>query len=203
MKRTSLILVGLLATAVSFTGCRGIETAYSRNTLSETGTIKETKKDGTVIETTLPKGTVMEKTTRKSDESLLTDQVLATSGSVQALRIKPITSDSDSPTAEVILGGANHAGTKSPTDNNQPMYAYSRSSSIFGSITSASAAGVSFVYIGVKGESAADTATRIESLKKLAEDSASNSDTSSQTATATSTTNSSTPASPAATTTTK
>ena len=159
-----VIAIGLL---VTFTGCRGVETMYSRNTLPDAATIEVTSKDGTVTKTQLPKGTVMEVTKRTADESLLTDQALAGSGSVQAMKIVP-TGDSSTPMFEVILGGGNNAFGKAPADSNQPVYAYSRSMSVWGSIASATATGVSFIYIGSKGETAAETAKRVDALNKAA-----------------------------------
>ena len=101
--------------------------------------------------------------------SIWRNKVVAGSGSVQALKIE---SSGGSETATVlpncIIGGANNAVAGVPIENTQPVMAYSKSVSLFGSLTSASAAGVSYVYIGTPGETAEQTVHRVNSLKNMA-----------------------------------
>ena len=168
MKKKLVILSVLsVASVMALTGCRGVETGNTKTTLSESATTTVTAKDGTVTVTVLPKGTVIDTFKRTASESLLTDQALAGAGSVQAAKVIP-TGDSSTPMCEVILGGGNNAFGKAPTDSNQCVFAYSKSMSIWGSITSASASGLSYIYIGAKGESADDTTKRITAMLKLA-----------------------------------
>jgi hypothetical protein len=47
------------------------------------------------------------------------------------------------------------------------MFCYSKSISLLGSLTNASASGVSFVYIGTRGETAEQTVARVNALQAL------------------------------------
>lgn len=123
--------------------------------------------------TTAPDGTVTEKTVTTISGSALSSKTVAGSGSVQALKIETTGSTaSGTMLPNVILGGGNSAITTSPADDNRPVCAYSRSTSILGSLTNATAAGVSWVYIGTANETAAQTAARVEALQALSDSSA-------------------------------
>ena len=63
--------------------------------------------------------------------------------------------------------------------------AYSRSTSLLGSLTSASAAGVSWYYVGTDGETAEQTAIRVAALKTMTETDSSSTNSSDSTNTST------------------
>ena len=138
-----------LAVVVLLSGCVTKTITYT----------KETKKDGTVVE----------KTVTQSDGSLLTEKTFAAAGSVQGVKVETTGSTSTGTVLpNFFSGGGNSVVLSSPREDNRPVFCYSKSISLLGSLTNSKAFGVSFVYKGIQGETAKETAERIKQLKLLA-----------------------------------
>ena len=146
------IFLLIIVTAVSLSGCVSKTTTYT----------KETKTDGTVIETTVT----------ESDGSLLTEKTFVTAGNLQGVKIETTGSTSTGTLLpNFFMGGGNSIVLSSPGNDDRPVFCYSRSISLLGSLTNGEASGISFAYKGVKGETAEQTQKRIITLKSLSEQS--------------------------------
>lgn len=125
----------------------------------------------TYTKTTQTDGTVIEQTVTESDGSLLTEKTVAAAGSVQAAKVETTGSTSSGTLLpNFIIGGGNSAIMTSPKDDDRPVMAYSKSTSLLGSLASVSASGISFVYKGISGETAEQTEKRVAALKTLSGD---------------------------------
>jgi len=146
MKRNVLIvsiaLALIVAIASLLTGCSTIETK---------------KPDGTII---------------TEHHQMMTDKVIAGAGSVQGVKIEPTggSATSGTPLINATIAGANSAVVDIPSKADKRVIAYSKSMSLWGSITSAGASGVSWTYIGTAGETALETAKAIEAMSKISTD---------------------------------
>jgi hypothetical protein len=98
----------------------------------------------------------------------LQNKTFGAAGSVQAVKIETTGSTSTGTLLpNVILGGANSAIATMPEAQNRRVLSYSKSSSILGSLTSASSGGISFVYISAVGETVDETAKCVTSFMGL------------------------------------
>lgn len=115
-----------------------------------------------------PDGKTITKVTATAKESPLTHKTFSTSGSVTAIDVETsMSSSSETAMPHVIIGGSAVSISSAASDDNKPTLGYSWSAGIVKSITSSSATSGALTYTGVKGETAAETAQRINAILKL------------------------------------
>ena len=126
-------------------------------------------------------GKTITKVTATAKESPLTHKTFSVSGSVTAVDVETSASASGdaSTTPHIIIGGSAISISSSASDDNKPTLGYAWSAGIVKSITSASATSGALTYTGVKGETANETAIRINAIMKLVPSDSSSTDSSS------------------------
>jgi len=150
-----LIIVVALAILISF-GCK------TREIVDNSVINKKILTDGTVEEITNKNI----KTTIKGD--WISTSTVATAGSIQAIKAES-TGGSSTATAlpNAFVGGGAVAMGSSPVEDSKPCAGFAQGTSLLGSLTSMSAVSKSWWYIGVPGETAAETAARVTALAKM------------------------------------
>jgi hypothetical protein len=122
----------------------------------------------TTVTEYLPDGKTITKVTATSHESPLTHKTFSTSGSVTAIDVETsVSSSGGNVMPHVIIGGSAVSISSAASDDNKPTLGYSWSAGIVKSITSSSATSGALTYTGVKGETADETAKRINAILKL------------------------------------
>lgn len=112
------------------------------------------------IETLDSSGKVIKRTT--VSKPVTADKTYGAAGSVSAVKIDSAGSTATgTPLPNVFMGGGNTAFASTPSEENRPVVIYTSSCSILGSLTSASAKSISFIYFGLKGEKASETVSRL------------------------------------------
>ena len=105
------------------------------------------------------------KVTSKACESPLTHKTFSTSGSVTAIDVETSASaSSETAMPHIIIGGSAVAISSAASDDNKPTFGYSWSAGIVKTLTSTSATSGAITYTGVKGETADETAKRINAI---------------------------------------
>lgn len=99
----------------------------------------------------------------------LAGKAVGAAGAVDALKIESSGSTSTgTPTPNIIAGGAVSAVATSPSMEDgktaAPVFSYARRSSFFGSLFGLDCDTIAAVYIGSPGETAADTAARMNAI---------------------------------------
>lgn len=113
------------------------------------------------------------KVTAVAKESPLAHKTFSTGGGITAIDVETsVSSSSESTTPHVILGGSAFAISSSSADpeNNKPTMCYAFSCGWLKSLTSMSATSGAITYTGVKGETAVETAARLNALVKAKND---------------------------------
>jgi len=102
------------------------------------------------------------KVTENSSESPLKNKSMAGGGGFSAIKVESTGSaSSGTPTANITLGGGAAGFASSPKEDERPVFSYSWSCGLLQSMTSMSAGSGNISYIGVKNETAAETAKRL------------------------------------------
>jgi hypothetical protein len=101
--------------------------------------------------------------------SALADKSVAMAGTVSAVKIETSGSASTgTPTPTILMGGAAYAFADSPADANQPVYVRAARTSFFSQLLGMGLDDSATIYIGTKGESAAETSARLRALTDTA-----------------------------------
>ncbi len=124
----------------------------------------------TITETFAPDGkTVITKVEAKTSESPLAHKTFSTGGAITAIDVETsMSSSSESTTPHVIIGGSAFAISSSANDKegNKPTICYTESCGWLKAITSMTATSSAFTYTGVEGETAEQTAARLNAIIK-------------------------------------